>query len=595
MSADKAKLEITLEGDKAIREAKKVQSELKSTGSAGIKAGADVDAGAKKGASGLKQMGASAGSSGADLSTLSLTAIGLGQSITGVTDAIFGFQEKVVALQRSTFGLKQLAIETTRREEDLALAIQENTLSARDQKRAIEDLGLAYEALQIETDTVRAEQEALNGEYITFGINTAGVVMQSIIAITALTATDTGAKFANAVASSTMGTAVIGAATATKALTLAMLTSPMAPYAIAAIAAGAAFIAYNDDILGLRTGIEELTGQEKGSLPHLGFSITGVTEATGESTAALRDYQAEAERYAATANNKTVPALKNIETQTSKTTQAVRGLTQASSEFRSQSGFRLATFASGSTQVAIDFATARTLAAASLHEALKSGGFSGDQSLSSFSASASAISSGLASAVQAGGFTFGKETGNNSFNASVSTGRQSSTSASNRSISGSSKARSGGHGGANRADQYQAQKAYQKAIGSEAAKLGLEAMTGVSLNLVSTQKSGRGWSGRRTYDWDGLNARIAEANSRVSLFNQIEAINPFRLSDARQSSSALTSILANQNAIVTSRADTLNISRTSVIAFQSTQQGLVDLNGMLDFKERFAMISTGAA
>ena len=306
-----AKIVITAEGDKAVSAAKKVQKELKATGSAGKKAGADVDAGADKGAAGLKKMDSSAGKAEGALTTLSVSVLGLGASITGLSDAILGFNEKTVALERSTFGLKEMTIQVAREQEDLAKAIQEGTMSAEDEKRAIEDLGLSMEALAIEERTVKAEAEALSGEWVSFAINTATTVVQSLVAVTSMlalktagTATATGATAAHTGSNWSLVASLKAAAGAMKAF---MLSNPIT--AAALIASTAAVAAYETNLGGMRDGIEDMMGMERGSLPTLTGGFIDLSGATQESSEAAVDWAKRAEEIANQARTNLVPQI----------------------------------------------------------------------------------------------------------------------------------------------------------------------------------------------------------------------------------------------------------------------------------------------
>lgn len=306
-----AKIVITAEGDKAVSAAKKVQKELKATGSAGKKAGADVDAGADKGSAGLKKMGNSAGKADGALTTLSVSVLGLGSSITGLSDAILGFNEKTVALERSTFGLKEMTIQVAREQEDLTKAIQDGTMSAEEQKRAVEDLGLSMEALAIEERTVKAEAEALSGEWVSFAVNTGTTVVQSILAIssmlalkTAASATATGATAAHTGANWGLVASLKAAAGAMKAF---MLSNPVT--AAALIASTAAVAAYETNLGGMRDGIEDMMGMERGSLPTLTGGFMELTGATNESSEAAVDWAKRAEEIANQARTGLVPQI----------------------------------------------------------------------------------------------------------------------------------------------------------------------------------------------------------------------------------------------------------------------------------------------
>jgi len=318
---DKASKALDTTGEKA----KKAAGKLKETGTAGKKAGDDVAAGANKGGRAMDQMATSANNADNSMETLSTSMIGLAQTATGVSDAIFGLSASLVGLEKTKFGIKGMEIAIRIMEEDLITAIESGTLSILEQERAAEQLTLAHEGLSLEVKQAAADELALNGQLITLAINTGAAIVQSVImiktlttmigvraAVTASTSTNTVATGVNT-GSTTINTATttgnttgiiaktgatiastvatVASTIATRAMTTAMLLSPLAPFAIAAIAAGAAFIALNDNIGGVRDSIEDLTGAERGSIPTLGFSITGLGEEISNTNESMNEFE----------------------------------------------------------------------------------------------------------------------------------------------------------------------------------------------------------------------------------------------------------------------------------------------------------------
>lgn len=285
--------------------ASKAATKIKETGTAGKKAGDDVASGAEKGARAMDKMSTSADGAENSMETLSTSMIGIAQTATGVSDAIFGLSASLVGLEKTQFGIKGMEIAIDRMERGLIVAYNEGILSTQELNDLTVDLGLAYFGLSLEEKQAAADSLALNGQMVTLAINTGAAVFQSVIliktltamrgvkaAVTATTITESAATVTNtavntgntggiiaktgATIASTVAT--VASAIATRAMTTAMLLSPLAPFAIAAIAAGAAFIALNDNIGGVRDSIEDLTNSEQGSIPTLGFSITGLGE-----------------------------------------------------------------------------------------------------------------------------------------------------------------------------------------------------------------------------------------------------------------------------------------------------------------------------
>lgn len=159
-----------------------------------------------------------------------------------------------------------------------------------------------------------------------------------------------------------------------------------------------------------------------------------------------------------------------------------------------------------------------------------------------------------------------------------------------------SKGRSSKHGGANRADQYNAQMAYNRAV---AGMEGVSELTGIPLNLTATFPAGRGWSGRPIYHFDDLYKRIAEANARVSLGNQIMGLGGFDpdvigTDIYKIDSVQLASFLSREKAQVITQSEKLKMSQESVISLRSSYYGHDELLDRTRFVDKLAQISTGA-
>ena len=131
----------------------------------------------------MTNMGQQANSASRDMTASAVAVLGLGQSIGGVSDTVFGFNEKLVALEKSSFGLEETTIDLRRAEENYTSAMKEGFASTLDQQRAEEDLLLLRQKLIIETKEVTAEQEALNSEFVNFGLNLAQTGIFGYIAL----------------------------------------------------------------------------------------------------------------------------------------------------------------------------------------------------------------------------------------------------------------------------------------------------------------------------------------------------------------------------------------------------------------------------
>jgi len=643
----KAKVVITAEGDKAVQTAKKVGKELKDTGTKGKKAGTDIDQASVKaagglnklgstakqtgtkvaqagneGSTGLNKMGSAANSADGQLNTLATSALGLGQAVTGVTDAVFGLQASLVGLEKTGLGIERMTVNIRKAQEDLTTAIQEGTISERDKARATEELGFMMKEAQLETKQLAADTRALDGQMVTIGINTAAAAVQSGIMILALIAqkktTDavtrsivakTGVTAASVpVQASSVGVTVaqtganFSLAASLRAAAIAMktfmLSNPVT--AAALIASTAAVVAYESNLGGFRDGIEDLTGQERGSLPTLSGAL-GLTETkTDDAADSLEDYMEAAQRFADQVDNKQTPAVEGLGKAADNTTSSITKLTAASNRFASSSGFRLASITGGENgEKGIPLALGRIQAASSLIIAMNQAGLSGGNAITrqfnvgrNITSSASAISTGLTAAVTNNRFiNYGKETGASNFTSSLGGSPQSSASS-----IGTAKSVNSGGGSANRHNNYQALKA-EDALwgGNRNAQKSLSELTGMDLSLKANPRiQYAGYSEARTFDFHGLGLRISEARARVSLSNQIRALDPFRNdSSPRNSSTFLRGILAEEQAEINTNSSLLGVPQTQIISLQSTQQGNIQLNGMLDFRERMGLIGGG--
>lgn len=660
-----AKIVITAEGDKAVSAAKKVQKELKATGSAGKKAGADVDAGADKGAAGLKKMGNSAGKSEGALTALSVSVLGLGASITGLSDAILGFNEKTVALERSTFGLKEMTIQVAREQEDLAKAIQEGTMSAQEEKRAIEDLGLSMEALAIEERTVKAEAEALSGEWVSFAVNTGTTVVQSILAIssmlalkTAASATATGATAAHTGANWGLVASLKAAAAAMKAF---MLSNPIT--AAALIASTAAVAAYETNLGGMRDGIEDMMGMERGSLPTLTGGFMELTGATQESSEAAVDWAKRAEEIANQARTGLVPQIdsatesmgnlggemKLVSSEADTTTGKIQTLSDALDRLKKKRPLDII------TDSAVDANVVALSAVAQAEKKLRdAAAYKGVIDQSMMDALIEAEEAGIIAKGTSGQYRAAvKRTGgggrssNPFFNNLTYGGYSNSQLGALSKIFGNksaslilaAQAQGSGLGTAGTGSRNKKSEKFARLRNlhaSESFKIGklfgghnyghnlssafrrtsqtmakgqgildLFARTGMSIPSFRPLTSGMG----QNYNYRGVNERrreaymqslrnmLTSANAEVSAFNSLVAFNPnfanLNLAGAGIDANFLTNKLASEQERIGNLISKYNFDKSKIISLESTQQGTVVLNGMMDFRERMGLISGG--
>ena len=89
----------------------------------------------------------------------------------------------------------------------------------------------------------------------------------------------------------------------------------------------------------------------------------------------------------------------------------------------------------------------------------------------------------------------------------------------------------------------------------------------------------------------------AEAQREVQAFNALVAFNPnfsgMNLAASGINTSYLTQKLSEEQTRIGNMIDRYGFNKTEIVTMESTQQGNVVLNGMMDFRERMGLISGG--
>lgn len=156
------------------------------------------------------------------------------------------------------------------------------------------------------------------------------------------------------------------------------------------------------------------------------------------------------------------------------------------------------------------------------------------------------------------------------------------------------KGRSSKHGGANLSRRFRARAKWQKMTGGDDHRMLLEKLTGINLDLPVDQKGGRGWSGRKHYRFDILGQRLSEANSRLSLVEQIGDLGAFdsdtiellrQRYPARNSSKFLREFLESETEQIERNAETLGLTKQQIIQKRSSQLSANDVANMIAFTE----------
>ena len=275
-------------------------SSIEDIGDEAKKTGDKVKASADKGGQGLKEMGDEAEDTSRDMTAVGVSVLGLGQAIGGLSDAIFSFKEKLVKLDKSAFGVAETTRDMQRAAEDLETAMKSGAIQGRELTRLIEDLDFLYTKLEIEQREVVAEQDALNSEFVNFGLIVGQTVAFSVITLnTVLSKTQKeflktkGAMLSTRISaiamSNTFKTMIFDIGKFRIALGKASLSlkglgigvkgflTALGPLGIAMIGIGVAFEIWNSNAFGIQEAMTDLWNTIKQFIPHLALLETLVT------------------------------------------------------------------------------------------------------------------------------------------------------------------------------------------------------------------------------------------------------------------------------------------------------------------------------
>ena len=297
--------EIDKSGSKA---ADNVSDSLDDMGGAATKAGSDIKSGADKGERALDDLGDAADDTSGNMSTLSVSIFGLGDAISGVADTIFGFNEKFVALEKSAFGVEETTRDLIRAAEDLNAAMNNGTLVGQDLTRAIEDLDFIYRKLEIEQKEVIAEQQALNSEFVGFGLSLTQTVAFSILTVNELMKSNIieqirmkGATLASSGALRALGFNFKAAGIAMKGATFSLMglragiratMLALGPIGIAMVGISSAMIIWETNAFGVQEKMAELWDLLKNMLPIFQVLETAVKGIFPEASAEVEEFDA---------------------------------------------------------------------------------------------------------------------------------------------------------------------------------------------------------------------------------------------------------------------------------------------------------------
>lgn len=343
-----------------------VNKKFDSVGDKAKQMGDKVSQAGNKGKQGLDKMGTSAESAKTDLAAVAVAVQGMTASIAGMTQQVLDFQSKIIALEKTIIGVQSQEVALRRMQEDLNTAVQEGTISLRDYERAIEDIELAFKNMRLEELNVEAETNKLNGEFVSFGINAVGTVAQITIAMTALGISSK--------------TAFAGMIVGIRGVTTALWTVAKHPVFLI-ITAG--ILAWE---LALKGIVEDLTGMEdlgifsnlqkffEESIPMGTDNLSDLNDEWNAQERTLRQLHPTTEQIAKNYDN--------IGNSADSAADSVNRLTKGmeinmrAGGFRTGPGQPLSKVLEREAQ-SIERSTARTLAAASLRNALEEAGITG--------------------------------------------------------------------------------------------------------------------------------------------------------------------------------------------------------------------------
>ena len=254
--------------------AQKSTQKIKSLGGASQQATTGMQSlgnNADKSSTALGGMSTATQSSTTNTLLLGQSIAGTAGAITGISDTAFGFQEKIIALDKSKFGLVETTEDLKRAEEDYATILDEGIITGRELERVEKDLSLLRTKHKIETEEVRGEEEALNAEYVTFAVNIGNAGLQMATMIPTLKEMGIFTKIAS-LENTKLGIAskkVMGsmyaqagatrtATTATKGLTAAAKGFLFSPVGIALMALGGLWLAWETNALGFRDAVHSV-------------------------------------------------------------------------------------------------------------------------------------------------------------------------------------------------------------------------------------------------------------------------------------------------------------------------------------------------
>jgi len=150
---------------------KEVDKDLTAMGKSADDAADDFNALGGKAKTSMNQVANASDNAATSVKDTALEVVALGETFSGVAEAAFGFAEQLLSVERAMFGIEQTAVGLQFQIKDFQTAMDEGTLSIADQERGIREIQLAYKDMTQQQKEVDAQQQSLNGAFLSFGIS----------------------------------------------------------------------------------------------------------------------------------------------------------------------------------------------------------------------------------------------------------------------------------------------------------------------------------------------------------------------------------------------------------------------------------------
>lgn len=167
-----------------------IEQDLSAIGATADNTGDDLSALGNKGKTSMDKLGNASDNAATSVKETALEVFALGETFSGVAEQVFSFEEKLLSLERSMFGIDQTALGLKRQIEDFNDAMAEGTLNVTDQERAVEDINQVYKDLTLQEKEAAGQAQALNGEFVSFGISLTQTIALSAIMLKQFGLTD---------------------------------------------------------------------------------------------------------------------------------------------------------------------------------------------------------------------------------------------------------------------------------------------------------------------------------------------------------------------------------------------------------------------